>query len=1488
MNGAAPRAAFNPAQPRVPAGGATGGQFGPGGGGATPTNAKPVGKGATGQSVRDLQRRLNAEGAKPPLTVDGIFGDKTLAAVRTFQGSHKDAQGKPLKVDGLVGPLTTGALRTKTGTTSKTSGKKTTPRKTPARKAKPATTKHPAAKLSDKPGSATKTQKTRITTEIARRKVPAGDASDFRADFSILAESEAAALLQHITSHYPLKPKPATTKHAAGLAAGQWRSELHPRVRKGGPGAGRFAGLDTTQSGRHPGPGSFAHIRTIEQLARQVDTYARATGTRGGQSETAVALRNAAFQIGMRQIGVAKVHMAAALSAARREKAGPDALRRIQAIADSLDHIPRGTYPEPGFGMRTGGPLAPPSLRHQHPSGPGYYPRRIRKAASPDAAAASRFDPAKHRRREHGSGGGQFTTGGGGGAPKFRPAGAGAGGGGWEQDYAPPRPGGWTPDLTPASGVKALTSHGRPKPPATGTADDPIDVAGNLDSALTLMHQGQHVRLNQVDEVALLLAKVDAIAKQSRPAGEKAPDWDFGLLTVTGTNLFTAQTKGITRIDMPQFSGLASPGTPAAKLAGGDGKFVDLTPQFADALKAQGISVTPRRVPAAHLRATQTELVGSKVAGFANAVRSGNPKAVAAINEPIYVTRDNYVIDGHHRWAANMMLDSLDGKLGNDTFQNVLVVDMDIGAAIPYSNAFATRMGIAGRGGVAKKTAAALSAGLGVALDALVAAESPAPHPGSAETLHRYWGTGPGAAKIRWGTDGDHMRCVDQLVEHGHMTEGQAHGYCNLMEKRVTGQYPAQHAQKDRAAHAANSTSGLPALVTMPAVDILAAGTWHLSTGRQTFTQADLRSAIDAAGCPAVGAPLIKIGHLDPRFAPLPEHDGEPALGRVHNLRLSDNGAKIIGDLAGMPGWLGAIAASAFPRRSVEGKYGFKCQIGHDHPFVLTGLALLGVTAPGVGVLGGLPDIATLYGLTAAAPAGQAWHTEQDQEGTVMAVTEEDVRREYYATAGAPQSWWITELQMTPPQLIVADEQSGRIYRIGYRIDGSAVSFDPPAEVASYADVAASRGTGTVVAFASAADSRAVTPPGTEPPGPAAAAGWQDEPADQIRWGLGWLAAAYGRGSPPGGNPPSGQEPGTSQEPGSFADRVGRVIDIRAQAGDDTDPALAAETRALIASLDTTLDLASELAASAASGFPDATQVLGLLGEAEVTAGELAAQLGITDIAAAASDDDGDESDTADGTGQSTGSHGMFDGEHDHAHPAFGQQGGDATHSHPHSHSGDGRHNHAHDTKAAATPAAATTEEGTSGMGYEFTTQQMAAIRARLGKQEGEEITPGDIAAVFGAPQPPWPVQAAAAGTSGTGAVEVPVIADGVHLVEANILRKYQEEALAGRRAVRAMHVAERDTILAAAIKEGKFAQSRLDHFQALWDRDPDGTRKLVASLAGGLVPMSPMGSNGDWATDPDMPGDFDGQRAYADLYPEDTKGGISAAPGVRGGAFSG
>ena len=71
-------------------------------------------------------------------------------------------------------------------------------------------------------------------------------------------------------------------------------------------------------------------------------------------------------------------------------------------------------------------------------------------------------------------------------------------------------------------------------------------------------------------------------------------------------------------------------------------------------------------------------------------------------------------------------------------------------------------------------------------------------HGGNAETLHRYWVHGEGAAKIRWGTPGDFDRCTRQLEEHAHFTPEQAHGYCNLAHHAALGIYPATHAAMEK------------------------------------------------------------------------------------------------------------------------------------------------------------------------------------------------------------------------------------------------------------------------------------------------------------------------------------------------------------------------------------------------------------------------------------------------------------------------------------------------------------------------------------------------------------------------------------------------------------------------------------------------------------------------------------------------------------------
>ena len=56
--------------------------------------------GSRGQQVRDLQTCLAAKGINASSNIDGIFGSKTAAAVRTFQAQNGVA------VDGIIGPVT--------------------------------------------------------------------------------------------------------------------------------------------------------------------------------------------------------------------------------------------------------------------------------------------------------------------------------------------------------------------------------------------------------------------------------------------------------------------------------------------------------------------------------------------------------------------------------------------------------------------------------------------------------------------------------------------------------------------------------------------------------------------------------------------------------------------------------------------------------------------------------------------------------------------------------------------------------------------------------------------------------------------------------------------------------------------------------------------------------------------------------------------------------------------------------------------------------------------------------------------------------------------------------------------------------------------------------------------------------------------------------------------------------------------------------------
>lgn len=664
---------------------------------------------------------------------------------------------------------------------------------------------------------------------------------------------------------------------------------------------------------------------------------------------------------------------------------------------------------------------------------------------------------------------------------------------------------------------------------------------------------------------------------------------------------------------------------------------------------------------------------------------------------------------------------------------------------------------------------------------------------GNAETLKKYWTEGEGAAKIRWGEPHDFDRCVAEVTKDAHGEVPDVKGYCANLHKRALGVWPGQE-DKHASVSAAAGGLTLPALVTMPAVEIVAAGTWGLSSGENTFTRDDLAAAVEASQCPAVGSPLIKLGHVDPRF------DGEPAVGRVTNLALSSQGNKITGDLAGMPGWLGAVCASAFPSRSIEGCYDFRCQVGHTHPFVITGLALLGVTPPGVGVLSTLGDVAALYGVQAAARTGDTWTLEgaaMAQPVQAASVTIEDVRRAYYAQASTSLTNWITEMQLDPPQLIVCDDATDSVYRVPVTIasDGG-VSFGSPVQVkVEYQDVAASRKTGQVAVFASLEESRA---------GVVEAASWDAQS------NVGAL----------------GDDPSKSQLGAMFAIPGDTKSDSKLPHHDASDGKVGA---------------ANPAGCSAAIGAINGAHG-GMTGvsaaEQRAAYNHLAAHL--KDAGQTPPEYNGPSASAGDQAGiqvDAAGGHGNYDGSHSHAHPAFGAQGGDATHMHEHSHSGDAVHDH--HTAAQAPAAAGNDTKGASKV--DLTNEHISSLRASLGLGDNDDLTPELL--VSSATKLKDRADAKVSASSRA-------LPDGVIAVEREAWdglnkRVSDAEAYQKRQAVK-----ERDTVIASAVREGKFTVARSDHWKRLWDVDPEGTRQVLAGLQKNVVPINDIGAVG--SNDPD------------------------------------
>lgn len=120
--------------------------------------------------------------------------------------------------------------------------------------------------------------------------------------------------------------------------------------------------------------------------------------------------------------------------------------------------------------------------------------------------------------------------------------------------------------------------------------------------------------------------------------------------------------------------------------------------------------------------------------------------------------------------------------------------------------------------------------------------------------------------------------------------------------------------------------------------------------------------------------------------------------------------------------------------------------------------------------------------------------------------------------------------------------------------------------------------------------------------------------------------------------------------------------------------------------------------------------------------------------------------------------------------------------------------------------------------------------------------------------------------------------AAGLTVIDDGALAELKAGAKAGLKLDKEAKKKDRDDTIAAAIKVGKFAPARKEHYEKSWDADPEGTRALIDGLAEGLVPTEELleAQSGD------------GWNSEEDAYPQEWLGGQKVAAAASNGEPNG
>lgn len=234
----------------------------------------------------------------------------------------------------------------------------------------------------------------------------------------------------------------------------------------------------------------------------------------------------------------------------------------------------------------------------------------------------------------------------------------------------------WVPDKPPSSfggpgsGWYASAGHvpGEKAEEDKSIPKGPWEKVKTADEALKALSEGRYVQLDP-DQVGTVMTKMAAMVKDAEAKGKEAPKYNLCNISVPGTNVFCGGG-GAThpRIEMPRIPNKDRKG-------------------FEDYLRSKGIPFQKDEVRVDKLKASQTEIDGAKVAQNIQIAREGGKNP---LDSRIFVSKDNFIIDGHHKWAAAVGLKYTEGQ---NFKMKVVRVDLPVTVLYHVANMYTDKMG---------------------------------------------------------------------------------------------------------------------------------------------------------------------------------------------------------------------------------------------------------------------------------------------------------------------------------------------------------------------------------------------------------------------------------------------------------------------------------------------------------------------------------------------------------------------------------------------------------------------------------------------------------------------------------------------------------------------------------------------------------------------------------------------------------------------------